>query len=199
MDSDKRKDTIILIGPMGVGKSTVAQALAQRLQLPQCPLDQMAHYYYFKEGYDINQAKELEANEGFLAFVQHCQPFYVAAVRGALAEFDHCIIDLGGNHTYVDEAGKAVLKEILSAYEYVILLLPTQDMVQNVKLLNERLRSRWRRKSEDSIQVTLKANIAYLQDPLIYEAANYVFFTSDMEKDELIDEMVRICEFPAAS
>ena len=82
MDSDKRKDTIILIGPMGVGKSTVAQALAQRLQLPQCPLDQMAHYYYFKEGYDINQAKELEANEGFLAFVQHCQPFYVAAVRG---------------------------------------------------------------------------------------------------------------------
>ena len=44
--------TIILIGPLGAGKSTVWHLLAEKLGLPQCSVDDVRWKYYEEIGYD---------------------------------------------------------------------------------------------------------------------------------------------------
>ena len=48
---------IILIGPIGAGKSTVGSLLATRLGLSQCSMDEYRWGYYKEIGYDEKLAK----------------------------------------------------------------------------------------------------------------------------------------------
>jgi shikimate kinase len=48
---------IILIGPIGAGKSTVGSLLAVQLGLPQCSMDERRWHYYKEIGYDETLAK----------------------------------------------------------------------------------------------------------------------------------------------
>ena len=43
---------IILIGPLGAGKSTIGHLLAKKLGLPQCSVDDVRWKYYEEIGYD---------------------------------------------------------------------------------------------------------------------------------------------------
>ena len=43
---------IILIGPMAAGKSTIAKILAEKLNLPQHPMDDVRWDYYEEIGYN---------------------------------------------------------------------------------------------------------------------------------------------------
>ena len=56
---------IILIGPIGAGKSTVGSLLDTRIGLPQCSMDEYRWNYYKEIGYDEEFAKRKRATEGF--------------------------------------------------------------------------------------------------------------------------------------
>ena len=51
--------TIILIGPLGAGKSTVGRLLADKLGLPQCSLDEVRWAYFEELGYDKEMASKI--------------------------------------------------------------------------------------------------------------------------------------------
>ncbi|WP_375539720.1 AAA family ATPase [Oscillatoria sp. FACHB-1407] len=48
---------IILIGPIGTGKSTIGRLLATKLNLPQCSMDEKRWDYYKEMGYDEEMAQ----------------------------------------------------------------------------------------------------------------------------------------------
>ena len=50
---------VILIGPMKVGKSTVARLLAARLGIPRRPLDKNRWTYYREIGFDEEHMRSL--------------------------------------------------------------------------------------------------------------------------------------------
>jgi hypothetical protein len=84
------KQEIIVIGPIGAGKSTQARLLSERLGLPRCSMDDVRWSYYKEIGYDEALAKQISAKDGFLGLYRYWKPFEAHAVERLLAEHHDC-------------------------------------------------------------------------------------------------------------
>jgi shikimate kinase len=130
---------IILIGPMGAGKSTQGKLLSEKLNLPRCAMDEVRFGYYREIGYDEALAEQIQRREGFLGLYRYWKAFEIHAVERVLAEHRHCVIDFGAGHSvYEDEALFARAQRALAPYKNVVLLLPSPDLDEAVRLLRER-------------------------------------------------------------
>lgn len=72
---------LILIGPIGSGKSTIGSLLATQTSLPQCSMDEYRWNYYKEIGYDEELAKYKRETEGFWGIYQYWKPFEAYAVE----------------------------------------------------------------------------------------------------------------------
>lgn len=136
---EKRRQDVILIGPIGTGKSTVGKLLAERLDLPQVAMDFVRFGYYEAIGYDEDRADEIERREGFAGKYRYWKLFEIDAVERILAEHRDCVIDFGGGHSvYEDDALFERARRALAPYDNVVLLLPSPDLDESVRLLRER-------------------------------------------------------------
>jgi len=133
------KSDIILIGAIGVGKSTVGSLLAKRLNIPQHSMDDLRLGYYKEIGYDEEFAKHKRESAGFWGIYQYWKPFEAYAVERLLSEHHHCTIDFGAGHSvYEDDALFQRVQQVLAPYSNVILLMPSPDRDESVQILNER-------------------------------------------------------------
>lgn len=134
---------IILIGPQDTGKSTIGALLAERLQLPRAPVDQLRFGYYTEIGYDHEQARRLRRAEGFAALVRYWKPFELHAVERILSDHPGHVVDFGAGHSVYDDAAQMQrLRDVLAPYPNVILLLPSPDADESIALLHEREKQR---------------------------------------------------------
>ncbi len=108
---------IILIGPPTVGKSTVAEELAKQLKLEYVILDELQEK--FGNGKESELVKYVLSSE----FNKYDTP---------------SILDFGGGHVH----SKGV-KELLSEYPNVFLLMPSQDTKKSEELLRKGNTERW--------------------------------------------------------
>jgi shikimate kinase len=130
---------IILIGPIGAGKSTHGKLLSEALQLPRCAVDAVRFDYYKEIGYDEALAKKIQEKDGFAGLYRYWKLFEIYAVERLLVEHRDCVIDFGGGHSvYEDDALFARAQQALAPYANVILLLPSPDLDESVRLLTER-------------------------------------------------------------
>ena len=90
---------VVLIGPIGVGKSTQGRLLSEALSLPQCSMDQYRWDYYREIGYDEEFDQRLGAHVGFWGRYLYWKEFECHAVERLLSEHRDCVIDLGGGHS----------------------------------------------------------------------------------------------------
>ncbi|MBD2254602.1 AAA family ATPase [Nostoc parmelioides FACHB-3921] len=134
------KQDIILIGPIGTGKSTLGTLLAEKLNLPQISMDELRYGYYKRIGYDEAFAKKLRAEKGFLAIYQYWKPFEAYAVEMLLAEHSNCVIDFGAGHSVYDDAALFYrVQKVLETYPNVVLVLPSPDLDESVQIIKERM------------------------------------------------------------
>ncbi len=94
---------IILIGPIGAGKSTVGALLADRLHLPQCSMDEHRWDYYREIGYNEELAKHKREIEGFWGIYQYWEPFEAHAVERLLSKYKNCVVDFGSGHSVYED------------------------------------------------------------------------------------------------
>ncbi|MBW3625311.1 MAG: shikimate kinase [Armatimonadetes bacterium] len=135
------RDQIILIGPIAAGKSTQGQLLAEKLGLPRVAMDDVRWDYYKEIGYSEDRQKEIGAEGGFTAVYRYWKPFEIHAVERLLSEHQacRCVIDFGGGHSvYEDDAYFERARRALEPYENVVLLLPSSDLDESVRILRER-------------------------------------------------------------
>jgi shikimate kinase len=134
--------SIILIGPFGAGKSTIAELLSPRLGLPTESLDRHQHYYQ-EAGFSRDEFRRIARTVAPKAADAYFQTYFPPAIERLLADYPRHIIDLGAGHTvYEDEALFARVRRTLAPYPHVVLLLPSPDLDESVRVLRERAQSK---------------------------------------------------------
>src|SRR5437588_12055545 len=122
------KESIILIGPIGAGKSTIAELLSKRLSIPWYSLDAEAQKYAEPLGYKIRRWHAIKRRDLFRAY-EYRRSFYDDIVVQFLATHDHGILDFGGGHPIVPDRNKQEnIKNTFKPYRNIFLLMPTTDV-----------------------------------------------------------------------
>jgi shikimate kinase len=181
--------TIILIGPMGVGKTTVGKLLAERLGLRNVSLDEIRRPYYDEIGYDNEAAKQIHAERGMAGIIEYWKPFEVYSVERVLQDYDNAVIDFGAGHSvYDDEALFARAKNAIAPYPNVVLLLPSADQDESTCILNARIPAS---ASPEIIPWYREMNAYFLKHHANRDLAKITVYTKDRTPEETCDEIIR--------
>ena len=175
---------IILIGPIGAGKSTIAELLSKRLNLPHCPMDEYRWEYYDEIGYDHLFVKELKKKEGINGVCRYWKKFEIHAVERLLSEHRNSIIDFGAGHSVYENKGYLErAKQALKPFKNVILLLPSPNKEYSKKVLKDRNNF----DSED----TDNLNKHFIEHLSNYELAKHVIYTDGVKPENSVIEILK--------
>lgn len=176
---------IILIGPIGAGKSTVGSLLATQLGLPQCSMDEYRWSYYKEIGYDEELAKHKRETEGFWGIYQYWKPFEAYAVERLLSNHKNCVTDFGAGHSvYEDDSLFQRVQQVLAPYSNIVLLLPSSDLDESVQILNKR--------NEYVPDGSLNINEHFVRHPSNYELAKFTVYTKAKTPKETCNEVLQL-------
>ena len=162
--------SIILIGPMGSGKSTIANLLREKYKMPHLSLDnreQLSGLY--KQRGNFNNFKDFEF-------------FLTVMVLTNLSE--PTIIDFGAGHSiYENVAMFLEMKSLISRFNNVILLIPSKDKEESVDILNKRKGIKSGSKQDFD-------NRHFVDMPCNYELATTTVYTKDKLPEQIINEII---------
>jgi shikimate kinase len=184
------RSEIILIGPIGVGKSTQGELLAAHLGLPQCAIDDHRWTYYQEIGYDELLAKHLRESGGFIALYRYWKPFEAHAVERLLSEHHNCVIDFGAGHSVYDEPELFQRVQCaLAPYANVVLLLPSPDLEESVQILHQQ--------QGHSVSCDFDFTDYFVKHPANHALAKFVVYTQGKTPVETRDEILRLVQIEA--
>ena len=177
----------IFIGPVGTGKTTVGELLAEELECPQHSIDEFRWSYYSEIGYDAKQAQELVENHGFAALAEYWKPFEAHAVERLLADYSDCVFDLGAGHSvYDDPALSERVKRTLEPFSHVVLLLPSPNEDISIRILAER--------NPDEDPDVIGMNDYFVRHPSNTELATHTVYTEGKTPEEVRDEILSLMD-----
>lgn len=179
---------IVLIGPEGAGKSTVAELLAERTGIRNVPLDLIRWGYYYRFGYDRAEERRRVETEGPEALFAYWKPFEVHAVEQALSEFRDAIIDFGAGHSVQGDARSFNrVSRALASADHVILLLPSPDTTVSQRILLERLDP-----PEAEARFVAEDLAAMLASPCNARLATATVYTAGKTPEETCNEIMAL-------
>jgi shikimate kinase len=187
---DPSQPNIILIGPIGAGKSTIGRLLAERLGRPEVALDQLRWEYYKEIGFDQAEQQRIGEREGFGGVYRYWKRFEIHAVERVLAEH-HGIIHFGAGHSVFEDADQfARARAALAPYANVVLLLPSPDLDESTAILQDRMQHK-----VGGVELTRHL----LTHPSNGRLATLTVATDGRTPEEICDEIMRRCGFSAES
>ena len=182
------KSNIILIGPIRVGKSTLAQLLSEKLDLPRISLDEERWTYYREIGYEADLARQIHQTGGLVALVFYWKQFDAYAVERVLADHTNTIIDFGAGHSvYESNELFARVQTVLSPYANVVLILPTPNVAESIEILNERTKD-----LVEAFGQGFNWNEHFLRHHSNHDLAKITIYTQGKTPDETCDEIIRL-------
>lgn len=173
VDSKVMNNSIILIGPMGVGKSTVSKELCKRINLPRVSLDnrdQLARYYSQRDKF--SHFKEFE--------------FYLTA--SVLTDLKKpAIIDFGAGHSiYENPIMFFEMKKLITRFSNVIFLIPSKNKEEAIEILNERISKR-----DGNIPRATADNRHFIErSNLNSQLASTIIYTQGKTPEEITEELL---------
>ena len=181
------KSDIILISPIGTGKSTVGTLLSEKIGIPQCSMDDLRWDYYKEIGYDEELEKYKRQTEGIWGVCQYWKPFEAYAVERLLLEHESCIIDFGAGHSVYDDAELFQrVDKVLSPYPNVFLLLPSPDLNESLEILNQR--NEYVADGEPNI------NEYFLKHHSNYQLAKFTVYNKDKTPEETCTDILSLID-----
>ena len=179
---------IILIGPPRTGKSTVGKIFADTLGVKQVSLDDERWDYYKEIGYDQDLAKLIRKTGGFVALVFYWKQFDAYAVERVLADHSECIFDFGAGHSvYESQELFTRIQKVLEPYQNVVLILPSSDEKESIRILNER--------TSDLVGAYGQGfnwNEYFIQHPSNYLLAKHIVYTQGKTPQETSSEILNL-------
>jgi shikimate kinase len=169
---------VILIGPMKVGKSTIAGLLAEKLGIERNGLDKRRWKYFAEIGYDESYARRLAETEGLQSILGYWKPFEVHAVERHLADAHDCVIDFGAGYSVQeDPILHDRIRQALAPYPHVVLLQPSPDPEEAIAVLAPRMSDELR-----------SVNEYYIRHPANQELARAIIYTMGKTPQQTYEE-----------
>jgi shikimate kinase len=177
---------LVLIGPVGVGKTTVSTLLAEKLNIPKVSMDDVLFDYFREVGFDEKHWKLIREKLGGPAAYRYLKVFGSYGVKRILEDHHNCIFDFGGGGVmgeFPDEL--EAMKVALAGFENVVLLMPTQDKAQSLEFLYNR--NNWQPKGW-----TILEHLVY--HPTHELLAKHRVYIKDKSPEEIANEILAITQ-----
>lgn len=180
------RDEIVLICPIQTGKSTVGELIAKKLNITLCDVDELRWKYYDEIGYDRKLAETINEKLGFFdGLYRYWKPFEAYAIERILNDNDSCVFDFGGGHSvYENDQLFERIKGVLADFRNVILLLPSPNLTESFKTLNDRIEV-----DSDGI---FNINLHFLEHHSNYDLAKLTIHTKGKTPEETTEEIIKL-------
>ncbi|MEZ4590982.1 MAG: hypothetical protein R3D55_07540 [Chloroflexota bacterium] len=183
---------IILIGPYGAGKSTLSELIADKFNWKHCSLDSRQSMY-LKEmpTYSTNLANTMNT---WSITSPNWQRYNLYLIRKFIGEFGaknaDYVLDFGAGHSFFqEESYLSRAKKILKPFGQVILLRPSEDHEESLKLLLQQIRQNGFKGSNKSDSQINKFNRLFLEHPSNRELAKLTIYTKKKTPNETLNEI----------
>ena len=191
---------LVLIGPRGVGKSSLADCISQRLRLPLFELDAECWSLYMQDERFRAAAADVDASDPLLAlrqvltalwrelaqeFPAYQEQLQLGALRTGLASTRAPIVDCGSGHcSFRSDRNQAELADLLAPLP-VLCLWPSRDFKRGVELLASR-NGRSREETAEALRFHRGRSLA-----------RHVIMVEDRSISDVADEAVAWMSMPA--
>lgn len=170
MDKRLYDDSIILIGPSGAGKTTVAKELKKKTGMPWRNLDSFANELRDT----VFRNKNISADD-FNYYM--LSTFLKKAQQNNL----YGIVDFGAGHSvFDDKATSEKVRIMLKPFKNVVLLLPCEDEERALNIMAMRHKSK--KKTKD--------NKNFFESQCNKELATILIYENDRNPSEIADEII---------
>jgi hypothetical protein len=176
------RSEIVLIGPMGAGKSTLAVLLAGRLGIPHVSADFLSGAHQAGLGHDAAYARELMGRD-FRAAMEYGKPFAARLVEWLLTEHSGCVFDFGAGHVQHDDPVLAErVERALAPFANVVHVLPSPDREEAIRVLRER--------RAPLVFGDFDLDAYAWDHPSYWRLATRTVYTADRTPEECVDELL---------
>ena len=173
------ENSILLIGPMGAGKSTISKRLSEVTDMPRISLDdrkQLQNFYQNRVRFTNFKDFEFYLTSGVLTSIK-----------------EPSIIDFGAGHSiYENPIMFYEMQKLIKRFNNIELILPSENMDESLKIINKRISSRGKNISEGSFDL----NKHFIKSHCNYELASDIIYTQNMTIAEIADLILKriICK-----
>lgn len=189
---------VILIGPSGAGKTTLAKLLGAALGVPSLDLDKLRNAYYAEIGYVRAEAERVRAEGGMPALAAYWKPYEIYSVERLMQDYPtgHVIAFGAGQSVYDDPAQFERARVALAACT-VVLLLPSPDIEESIAILSARIHAAEPELPDSFFPVIEQMNRMFMSHPSNARLATHTVYTAGKTPEQTRDEILRLLAPPA--
>jgi shikimate kinase len=174
---------LVLIGPIGVGKSTVAPIVASLTGRATVSVDEVRFEHYRRAGYDDARADAFLATGDVFGLTRYWKPFEADALEHLVRDHTDVVLDLGAGHA--DYPDGPLLDRVATALaeHFVVLLMPSGSVEESVDFLRPRV--------GDQAEVVHELNRTFVESRSFRLLADTTVLVAGLTPDEVAAEVVR--------
>ena len=179
---------IVLIGPMGAGKTTLSRALSEAVGVPYAPLDWVGFHAMVRDGLDV---RAYEADETWADKHRRRMPHLIAAVEDAIRSFPEFLLDFGAGHAHFEtEDEQARLRSVLGPLPNVFLVMPCADPAEAEAICLARDKARWAKAGHEWDATRAPYHRAFVRSEAFREVAKHTVLTEGRSVQDCVAEML---------
>ncbi|MCP2264714.1 shikimate kinase [Promicromonospora thailandica] len=186
--------TVVLVGPLAAGKSTLGGLVAARLGRPFVDVDEVSWTYGQEVGWTLERLLARDEAVGWLAAEAEWEPARAHAVERVLGDHPGAVVALGAGYTsFTDAAHGERVRAALGRAGHVVHVRPSPDPARCVAVLRERAR---RTRGRDWLIEGHDFIAGWVADPLPAEVATATVYTDGVDPEESAEAVVRLLAEP---
>ena len=173
----------MMIGPIGVGKSTVAPIVASLTGRPVVSMDEVRFDYYRRAGFDAALAATFASIGDVNGLIGYWKPYEAEAVEHLVVDHTDAVLDFGAGHA--DYPDGPLLDRVAAALaeHFVVLLMPAESTEESAQLLRSRL-------DDEHADVVHELNRGFIASPSFRLLADTIVYPAGSKPSEIAAEVV---------